>query len=118
MLNVLMSFAQFEREIGSERTREKIHAARKKGRYTGGHPPLGYDLDKVNHRLFVNPEEAVKIHRDLGAVHSIGMHWGTFLLTDEPVDEPPRRLATALRAAEIPPERFWLMKHGETRRLE
>ncbi len=58
MLNVLMSFAQFEREICSERTREKIHAARKKGRYTGGCPPLGYDLDKVNHRILVNPEEA------------------------------------------------------------
>jgi site-specific DNA recombinase len=58
MLNVLMSFAQFEREIGSERTREKIHAARKKGRYTGGTPPLGYDLDRLNHRLVVNPQEA------------------------------------------------------------
>jgi len=61
LINVLVSFAQFEREIGSERTREKIHAARKKGRYTGGHPPLGYDVDKVNHRLVVNPEEAVMV---------------------------------------------------------
>ena len=71
MLNVLMSFAQFEREIGSERTREKIHAARKKGRYTGGHPPLGYDLDKVNHRLVVNPEEAVMVRElfDLYLTH-------------------------------------------------
>ena len=58
MLNVLMSFAQFEREIGSERTREKVHAARKKGRYIGGHPPLGYDIDKEAHRLIVNPTEA------------------------------------------------------------
>jgi site-specific DNA recombinase len=64
LINVLVSFAQFEREIGSERTREKIHAARKKGRYTGGHPPLGYDVDKVNHRLLVNPEEA-KMVREL-----------------------------------------------------
>lgn len=58
LVNVLMSFAQFEREIGSERTREKVHAARKKGRYIGGHPPLGYDVDKVNHRLVVNETEA------------------------------------------------------------
>ena len=68
--------------------------------------------------MHVNPEEAVKIHRDLGATHSIAMHWGTFVLTDEPIDEPPHRLATALREAAIPHERFWLMKHGETRRLE
>lgn len=68
--------------------------------------------------MHVNPEEAVKIHRDLGAVQSIAMHWGTFVLTDEPLDEPPHKLAAALRAAEIPHERFRLMKHGETRRLE
>jgi site-specific DNA recombinase len=61
LVNVLMSFAQFEREIGSERTREKIHAARKKGRYIGGHPPLGYDIDKATHRLVVNPDEAQMI---------------------------------------------------------
>ncbi len=58
LVNVLMSFAQFEREIGSERTREKVHAARKKGRYIGGHPPLGYDIDRVNHKLLVNQTEA------------------------------------------------------------
>jgi len=58
LVNVLMSFAQFEREIGSERTREKVHAARKKGRFIGGCPPLGFDLDRVNHRLLVNQTEA------------------------------------------------------------
>jgi site-specific DNA recombinase len=51
VLNLLLTFAQFEREMASERTRDKIHAARNKGRYTGGCPPLGYDADKVNHRL-------------------------------------------------------------------
>lgn len=61
MLNVLMSFAQFERELGSERTREKVHAARKKGRWIGGPPLLGYDIDRVNHRLVVNEQEAVMI---------------------------------------------------------
>ena len=45
MLNVLMSFAQFEREIISERTRDKIAAARRKGKWAGGHPILGYDID-------------------------------------------------------------------------
>jgi DNA invertase Pin-like site-specific DNA recombinase len=57
-LNILLSFAQFEREIISERTRDKIGAAKKKGKWVGGTVPLGYDLDKVNHKLIVNQEEA------------------------------------------------------------
>jgi site-specific DNA recombinase len=61
MLNVLLSFAQFEREIISERTRDKQVAARKKGMWTGGHILLGYDLDPVAGKLVVNPEEAERI---------------------------------------------------------
>ena len=68
--------------------------------------------------VHVNPEEAVKIHQDLKARFSVGMHWGTFDMTDEPIDEPPKALAAALRAAEIRPGRFFLMKHGEVRRLD
>ena len=45
MLNVLLSFAQFEREIIAERTRDKIAAARRKGKWAGGTPLLGYDMD-------------------------------------------------------------------------
>ena len=67
--------------------------------------------------MHVNPEEAVQIHRDLRARHSVAMHWGTFILTDEPLDEPPHRLAAARRAAGISAEEFFLMQHGETRRL-
>ena len=67
--------------------------------------------------MHVNPEEAVRIHQALGARHSVAMHWGTFVLTDEPLDEPPKRLASALQAAGVDAERFWLFRHGETRRL-
>jgi N-acyl-phosphatidylethanolamine-hydrolysing phospholipase D len=67
--------------------------------------------------MHVNPEEAVKIHQDLHARHSVAMHWGTFILADEPLDEPPHRLAAARRAAGISPEIFFVMKHGETRKL-
>jgi site-specific DNA recombinase len=44
-LNILLSFAQFERETIAERTRDKMSAARRKGKWIGGSPLLGYDLD-------------------------------------------------------------------------
>ena len=65
----------------------------------------------------VNPEEAVQIHRDLQATQSVAMHWGTFVLTDEPLDEPPRRLRQALHVQGLTEHDFWVLKHGETRRL-
>jgi site-specific DNA recombinase len=58
-LNVLLSFAQFEREMIAERTREKMVAARRKGKYTGGTPPLGYDAREG--KLVVNDDEAVRV---------------------------------------------------------
>jgi len=57
-LNMLLSFAQFEREIISERTRDKMRAARRRGKWTGGHPALGYDPDPETRKLVVNPAEA------------------------------------------------------------
>lgn len=60
-LNILLSFAQFEREIISERTRDKIGAAKKKGKWIGGCVPLGYDLNKETHKLVVNPKEAALV---------------------------------------------------------
>jgi site-specific DNA recombinase len=60
-LNILLSFAQFEREIISERTRDKMSAARKKGKWVGGMPVLGYDLDPKGGRLIVNEEEASRV---------------------------------------------------------
>lgn len=57
-LNVLLSFAQFEREMISERTRDKMAAARKKGKWLGGHPILGYDVAINPRRLVVNATEA------------------------------------------------------------
>ena len=61
MLNVLLSFAQFEREIIGERTRDKIAAARRKGKWGGGHPILGYDIDPAGFKLIVNEEEAAQV---------------------------------------------------------
>lgn len=55
-LNVLLSFAQFEREVAGERIRDKIAASKKKGMWMGGRPPLGYDIE--NRQLIVNEEDA------------------------------------------------------------
>ncbi len=61
-----------------------------------------------------NPEEAVKIHLDLGAKQSIGMHWGTFQLTDEAREAPVTALAAALTAAGIASDRFQALTPGES----
>ena len=60
-LNILLSFAQFEREIISERTRDKMSAARKKGKWVGGVPVLGYDIEAGGGRLIVNEPEAKQV---------------------------------------------------------
>jgi N-acyl-phosphatidylethanolamine-hydrolysing phospholipase D len=64
--------------------------------------------------VHVDPAEAVRIHRDLRARHSLAMHWGTFVLTDEPMDEPPRALAQALVEQQVSPQAFRVPGHGET----
>jgi site-specific DNA recombinase len=61
VLNILLSFAQFEREIISERTRDKIAATRRKGKWTGGVPLLGYDLDPCEAGLRINAKEAARV---------------------------------------------------------
>lgn len=65
----------------------------------------------------VNVEEAVRIHGDLGARRSLGVHWGTFELTDEALDEPPRKLVEQRREAGLAEEEFFVLAIGETRRL-
>lgn len=67
-LNILLSFAQFEREIISERTRDKMSAARRKGKWVGGSLILGYDLDRDRMRLVVNASEAERV-REIFALY-------------------------------------------------
>lgn len=65
----------------------------------------------------VNVEEALKIHADVGAKRSLGVHWGTFELTDEALDEPPRELARQREALGLASGDFFTLAIGETRRL-
>ena len=77
ILNVLLSFAQFEREMIAERTRDKMAAARRRGKWTGGRPPLGYEVAPEGGRLVVKQECARQVqtifsryleHRSVDAV--------------------------------------------------
>jgi len=62
----------------------------------------------------MNPAEAVQAHLDLAARQSIGMHFGTFQLTPEGIDEPVRELAKALRERGVPAEQFRPAEVGES----
>ena len=81
-LNVLLSFAQFEREVTGERIRDKIAASKKKGMWMGGSLPFGYDapIDLTTRALVVNPTDADLVltifvrYRDEGSVHRL-MRW-------------------------------------------
>ena len=78
-LNILLSFAQFEREIISERTRDKIAAARRKGKWAGGHRVLGYDLkERIGSKyLAVNSREADQVKQ----IFEIYVHTGSIMDT-------------------------------------
>jgi N-acyl-phosphatidylethanolamine-hydrolysing phospholipase D len=65
----------------------------------------------------VDLEEAVQIHLDLGAKRSVGVHWGTFALADDPLDQPLHTLAGVRDAKGVAEEAFFLMPVGGTRRL-
>ena len=86
-LNVLLSFAQFEREVTGERIRDKIAMSKKKGMWMGGVPPLGYDLptDQTTRALVVEPSGAERVraifqlYLELGTVSAVEQHiasWG------------------------------------------
>ena len=62
----------------------------------------------------MNPEQAVQAFVDLGARRFVAMHWGTFKLTDEPLDEPPQRLRAEWKKRALPAEALRVPAIGET----
>ena len=77
--------------------------------------PIGaYDPRWFMAPVHVDPEEAVRMHLALRATVSVGMHFGTFKLTDEAIDEPVERLVRAREAAGLPPDAFRIPDFGST----
>jgi N-acyl-phosphatidylethanolamine-hydrolysing phospholipase D len=85
--------------------------------------PIGaYDPRWFMKIVHVDPEEAVRAYRDITAAHPnvqnplmLGIHWGTFRLTDEPADEPPRRTTARWQDVGLAADRLWIARFGETR---
>lgn len=67
--------------------------------------------------VHLNPEEAVKAHLDLASKQSVAIHFGTFQLTDEGFDEPLQDLEKELKHYQLPPDHFWVLKQGETKKI-
>jgi L-ascorbate metabolism protein UlaG (beta-lactamase superfamily) len=79
--------------------------------------PIGaYLPPSIMQFVHLTPEQAVQAFEDLRARTLLGMHWGTFDLAEEPLDEPPVRMLAETRRRGIPDERAWILRLGETRR--
>ncbi len=77
--------------------------------------PIGaYDPAWFMERQHLNPEQALRALQALGADRLLAMHWGTFKLTDEPLDEPPARLEAERRRLGLPPGRVQVLAVGQT----
>ncbi len=86
--------------------------------------PIGaYEPRWFMQPVHMAPEEAVGAYREIVAANQgspcsfVAMHWGTFKLTDEPLDEPPELTRAAWKEAELDPALLWIARHGETRIL-
>ena len=89
------------------------------GPFDLGIVPIGaYEPRWFMKTVHVNPAEAVKIHQDIGARRSLGIHWGAFVLAGEGVMTPPAALSSALEAEGLDPQAFATFAVGETRRYE
>ena len=78
--------------------------------------PIGaYKPAYIMKDVHTTPEEAVQAYEDLRGKVLLGIHWGTFDMAEEPLDEPPRLMQEEAGRRNIDPERIWILKLGETR---
>ncbi len=75
--------------------------------------PIGaYEPRWLMQPMHMNPAEAVQVHLDVGSQLSVACHWGTFRLTDEPLNAPPEMLGRELLAQNVAPESFLVLRPG------
>lgn len=98
--------------------------ARRLGPFDAAFLPIGaYDPRWFMRPVHMDPEDAVTAYEEMVAANGeraltfVAMHWGTFKLTDEPLDEPPVRARAAWERAGLDPALLWIARHGETRAL-
>ena len=92
-------------------------ARRRLGPFDVAALPIGaYLPPEIMKQVHLTPEEAVRAFLDLDAKAMLAIHWGTFDLAEEPLDEPPARMLAEIRRRDIDPSRAWILKIGETRR--
>lgn len=81
--------------------------------------PIGaYEPRWFMKEVHVNPEEAVRIHLDVKSKQSISMHWGSFILTDKPMNQPPIQLTKALNKHKVDHDVFVTIQHGSHHPLQ
>ena len=79
--------------------------------------PIGaYVPASIMQASHTTPEEALRAFADVRGQRLVPIHWGTFDLAEEPLEEPPQRLAAEARRLRLDLDRIWILKHGETRR--
>ena len=111
--------AAYSKDIADTRAR----LASRQGESQGGGfdlallPVGGYAPRWFMREQHMNPQEALQAHQDLAAQRSVGIHWGTFMLTDEPLDQPPLDLAAAKAVLGVGDDAFFVLKIGQTRQL-
>ena len=102
---------------------EFAEIARRRGPFDLVVLPIGaYEPRWFMRRVHMNPQDALAAYRALVAADAppppmLAIHWGTFKLTDEPMDEPPRAMRALWREAGLREETLWVLRHGETREL-
>jgi N-acyl-phosphatidylethanolamine-hydrolysing phospholipase D len=78
--------------------------------------PIGaYTPAVIMRASHTTPEEALRAFADVRGQRFVPIHWGTFDLAEEPLDEPPKRLVAEARRLRLDPDRIWTLQHGQTR---